>query len=269
MPRKDEVRSKGGRIFSLNANPRWIIAFKRVILVKLNNGKTMELRQIFLKFFDKATFLNARDQSYSAKHPYYKLFDKEIPSSLLLIVDGFQSKSTSLAQTIYKEQNKYSFAASIGNGVLADIFWFAIMDDKITNDPQRGVYVVYLVSYDGESIYLCLMQAVKGAIKSAAQCEDAIRGLKGAREGLMKKIEARLEKIPEKYAEGFAKGTIDLSLNDEKNFFTAKAYQEAVLYSKKYNCDSVPSEEELRKDLWKMMKIYGNYRTSLMREIQR
>jgi len=229
----------------------------------------MELRQIFLKFFDKPVFLKARDQSYSAKHPYYKLFDTEIPNSLQVIVEGFQPKTTSLAQAIFKEQYKYSFAASIGNGLLADIFWFAIMDDKITKDPQKGVYVVYLVSYDGESIYLCLIQAVKGAIKSAAQCEEAIRRLRGSRKGIIERIDTRLGTLSEKYAEGFTKGTIDLSLNDEKNFFTAKAYQEAVLYSKKYSCDNVPSEENLRKDLWKMMKIYGHYRTSLRNEIQR
>jgi hypothetical protein len=147
--------------------------------------------------------------------------------------------------------------------MLADIFWFGVLDRQITDDPQKGIYVVYLVSYDGKSIYLSLIQAINGAIRNAVECENTIRRLRTARRGLIETIENRLAGTPQNYAEGFTKGTIDLSIDDSGNFFTAQAYQEAVLYSKKYSCDNVPSEEDLREDLWKMMKIYGQYRLAM------
>ena len=223
----------------------------------------MDLRQIFLKIFDKKAFQKARVSEYGAGHPFFNLFNTEIPKSLQTIVNAFQSKPTGVAQALYRNSNAYSFVGSIGKGKLADIFWFCILDRKITDDPQKGVYIVYLVSHNGESIYLSLIQAINGAIGTEPECEEAIRKLKAARGGLIEKIENRLSLAPENYAEGFTKDAIDLSISNEKTFFTAKAYQEAALYSKKYSCDCVPSEEELRKDLWKMIKIYGNYRASL------
>mgnify|MGYP003483673201 FL=1 len=229
----------------------------------------MDLRQIFMKIFDKEAFKEARITEYNSDHPFFNLFSTEIPKSLQTIADGFQSKPTGLAQALYRSSNAYSFVGSIGKGNLADIFWFGILDRKITDDPQKGVYVVYLVSYDGKSIYLSLIQAVNGAIRTEPECEEAIRKLKAARGGLIEKIENRLSLAPENYAEGFTKGAIDLSIGEEKTFFTAKAYQEATLYSKKYSSDNVPSEEELRKDLRNMLKIYGQYRTSLKSVTQR
>ena len=217
----------------------------------------MDLRQIFLKIFDKKAFQEARARDYDSSHPFFKLFTDEIPRSLETIVGSFRSGKQNLFPS------PYSFSGSIGKGMLADIFWFGVMDNKITNDPQKGVYVVYLVSYDGKRIYLSLIQAINGAIRSAFECEETIRKLKAARGGLIEKIDNRLASAPENYAEGFTKGPIDLFIVEGGNFFTAQAYQEATLYSKEYDCDNVPSEEDLRQDLWKMLKIYGQYRSSL------
>lgn len=220
----------------------------------------MDIKQIFSKIFDNTAFQRARASAYDSNHPFFKLFNDEIPQSLETIVDSFRSGRQSLFP------NPYSFPASIGRGTLADIFWFGILDRQITDDPQKGIYVVYLVSYDGKSIYLSLIQAINGAIRNAVECQETIRRLKAARRGLIEIIENRLAGASLDYANDFTKGAIDLSIDDGGNFFTAQAYQEAVLYSKKYSCDNVPSEDELREDLRKMLKIYGQYRLAVRQQ---
>lgn len=222
----------------------------------------MDLRQIFLKIFDNEAFQRARNSAYNTNHPFFNLFSEEIPRSLKTIADSFRPERQRLFP------NPYSFAASIGRGRLADIFWFGILDPNITDDPQEGVYVVYLVSYNGKSIYLSLIQAINGAIDNAIRCEETIDRLRAARGELITRIDNRLAGAPHNYAEGFKKGTIDLSIDEGGNYFTAKAYQEATLYSKKYNCNNIPSEEDLRKDLKNMLNIYGQYRTLLNNERQ-
>lgn len=220
----------------------------------------MDLRQIFLIIFNNDSFQRARNSEYNSNHPFFNLFNEEIPRSLETIADSFRPERQRLFA------NPYSFAASIGRGRLADIFWFGILDKKITNDPQEGVYVVYLVSYDGKSIYLSLIQAINGAVDNAVRCEETIERLRVARGELITKIDNRLAVARQNYAESFTKGAIDLSIDDNGNFFTAKAYQEASLYSKKYNCNEIPSEEDLRKDLKNMLNVYGQYRTLLNNE---
>lgn len=222
----------------------------------------MDLREIFKKIFNTDSFQKARNSAYNSDHPFFKFFNEEIPQSLKTIADSFRSEKQKLFP------NPYSFAASIGKGKLADIFWFGILDKKITDDPQEGVYVVYLVSYNGRSIYLSLIQAINGAIDSTVKRDETIDRLKAARGKLIEKIDNRLAGASQNYAEGFTKGTIDLSIAQNGNFFTAQAYQEATLYSKKYNCDNIPSEEDLRKDLKNMLNIYGQYRTLLNNERQ-
>ena len=224
----------------------------------------MNINQIFLKIFDKDSFQDARSHLYSTSHPFYNFFATEIPRSLMAIVDNISQKPIGVIQALYNKQNEFSFIGSIGKGKLADIFWFGIMDRKITVDPQTGVYVVYLVSYDGESIYLALIQGVNGAIQNATEYDETIYRLKNNHNVIMEKIKRRLSQAPENYAENFTEGAIDLSINDKKTFFTAKAYQEAALFSKKYNCDDVLSEDILRNDLRNMLKIYNNYRLALI-----
>lgn len=111
----------------------------------------MDLREIFKKIFNTDSFQKARNSAYNSDHPFFKFFNEEIPQSLKTIADSFRSEKQKLFP------NPYSFTASIGKGKLADIFWFGILDKKITDDPQEGVYVVYLVSYNGRSIYLSLI----------------------------------------------------------------------------------------------------------------
>ena len=186
----------------------------------------MDLREIFKKIFNTDSFQKARNSAYNSDHPFFKFFNEEIPQSLKTIADSFRSEKQKLFP------NPYSFTASIGKGKLADIFWFGILDKKITDDPQEGVYVVYLVSYNGRSIYLSLIQAINGAIDSTVKRDETIDRLKAARGKLIEKIDNRLAGASQNYAEGFTKGTIDLSIAQNGNFFTAQAYQEAKLYSK-------------------------------------
>ena len=215
----------------------------------------MQLQEIFNKIFDSNAYSDAKNASYSKKNPFYKFFDEEIPHAMKKIVNQLQ----------YPLTISYECKGSIGAGVLADTFWFNVMNPKITQDPQRGVYIVYLVAPAGDCIYLCLIQST-GIISSILQLEEICPVLKNKAE----KIRNALIKSTEINAldglETFAFGKIDLG---EQPSLTSQAYEAAVVLSKKYEkIKGVPAEEALQKDLKDMLDVYKRYYTLFnMREL--
>lgn len=209
----------------------------------------MQLQDIFNKIFDVGAFRRAKNAPYNKMNPFYKFFDDEIPRAMRMIVNQLQSPLTI----------DYECKGSIGAGFLAGTFWFNIMNPNITRDPQKGVYIVYLVSPTGNSIHLCLIQSTR-IIMSDAQL-DQIKPI----------LKVKSKKIQEAFRQSLVEqGSLDAL--DEFKFgpinlgtglsLTSRAYEAAVILSKNYEkADGVPTEADLRGDLKAMLDVYKRYYT--------
>ncbi|MDE6993143.1 MAG: DUF3578 domain-containing protein, partial [Lachnospiraceae bacterium] len=64
----------------------------------------------------------------------------------------------SIYQTGLVDRQAYLITGSVGQGNWAMVPWICIFNRKITTTATKGVYIVYLLSKDGNSLYLTLNQ---------------------------------------------------------------------------------------------------------------
>ena len=144
------------------------------------------------------------------------------------------------------DKNKYLVSGSVGKGVWAKVPWLAVFRREITESAQNGVYIVYLLSSDGNSLYLTLNQGVTEAGKNSTASET-IRAL---RENAAR-ISAQLNNRSFLSDENINLG------NDITDL--GKKYQKGTIFYKKYSKQNIPSEEILQDDLKNMLDIYQEY----------
>lgn len=189
------------------------------------------LLEVFDKVLEEFVPLKTRQEPIKG-HPMYYYFQDEIPQVLL--------------RTGLVDAQRYHTAASAGKGMWSAVPWIGIFDRQITTSAQRGVYIVYLFSADGESLYLTLNQG----------CTDLTREY-GGREAnrMMKENTARVRAAVD--ARGFAAD--DGAVLGEHLPPLAQGYQNGVIFYKRYHKHALPGEEELRLDLSRMLQIYQDY----------
>lgn len=184
----------------------------------------------FVDFFEEAfsTEFEAtiKEKFDRADDPMHILFVKKVPELLSQFIN-----------------DQYSFVkGSIGSTNRASVYWSAFLDERLTSTPQRGVYIVYLLSHDGNRLFLSLNQG-----------SDKVDGLRA--EGLRRRANEIASKI--KNRRSFTVGEIDLS---DKTNDRANNYSVGSILSKEYcKGDTIPTDEELRKDLQDMIEIYKEY----------
>lgn len=122
--------------------------------------------------------------------------------------------------------------SSVGGGSMAKIPWVRIYDYAEASTAQKGVYIVYLFSKNGDSVFLTLNQGVKGSNSSEIA-------------EIKKKIQ---EKVDPK----------DFNCCKEK-IEELGSYSKSKIFFKKYNRDSLPSDDEMQKDLRTAINIYKDY----------
>ena len=153
-------------------------------------------------------------------------------------------------QKIYETQlvdsKEYKVVGSVGQGNWAKVPWVAIFRKDITLSAQNGVYIVYLLSSDGNSLYLTLNQGVTEAGKNSTASET-IRAL---RENAAR-ISAQLNNRSFLSDENINLG------NDITDL--GRKYQKGTIFYKKYSKQNIPSEEILQDDLKNMLDIYQEY----------
>ena len=143
------------------------------------------------------------------------------------------------------DRNNYLVRGSVGQGNWATIPWLCIFDRRITTTAQSGVYIVYLLSSDGNALYLTLNQG----------CTDLRNQLGKA--GAINKMHETSNAIRSKISMGsFISGTISLGRNVSE---LGKLYGEGCICYKKYQKGLVPTEEELINDLAELLDIYDAY----------
>ena len=155
-----------------------------------------------------------------------------------------------IPDTIYKtdlvDPDRYLVTGSVGQGNWAMIPWVCIFDRSVTTTATKGVYIVYLLSKDGKTLYLTLNQGCTD-IRSNNSKKETIRIMREKAKSVISKIDSR----------GFASDQ-NIYLGDKLTEL-GELYQEGTIFYKKYTQGNVPSEFELRRDLSNILDIYRDY----------
>lgn len=167
-----------------------------------------------------------------AGHPMGAFFRNEIPDYLY-----------SLGEI---SREKHLITGSVGQGNWANVPWICIFDRSITTSATKGVYVVYLLSKDGKTLYLTFNQGCTEIRRTHTKAET-IRIMRQKASVISSKIDSR----------GFAS---DEQINLGSGLTElAELYQNGTIFYKGYTKGSVPEDEVLKKDLAEMMAIYADY----------
>ena len=144
------------------------------------------------------------------------------------------------------DDKEYLVSGSVGTGNWAMIPWVGIFYKKITTSATKGVYIVYLLSRDGKRLYLTFNQGCTD-ISERHTRKETIEIIRSNARKIRQGIDPR----------GFiADENIDLGDNLKG---LGEFYQKGTIFYKEYIQGQVPAEEELRRDLSKMIDIYKEY----------
>lgn len=156
----------------------------------------------------------------------------------------------SIPEIIYKtgivDKNKYLITGSVGQGNWATIPWICIFDRSITTSATKGVYIVYLLSKDGNTLYLTFNQGCT-EIRNSHNKNETI--------AIMRNKAAQINSLID--SKGF-KNDENINLGDGLTEL-GLLYQKGTVFYKAYHKEYVPEEAELRDDLSKMIDIYKEY----------
>ena len=190
------------------------------------------LRSIFTKLLDE--YAKVR-QEQPAGHPIASFIRKDIPRLFY--------------STKIRNLQDYLITTGAGQGNMPLITYICVLDKTITTSPQRGVYIVYLLSKDGDSLYLTLNQGcteIKNSFNKNQKRETIL--------ALQKNVEEIRKNVnPRSFSHD---GEIYLGDKLKDN---GEYYQKGAIFFKEYKKGSVPPEEDLQADLSEMMQIYAEY----------
>ena len=190
------------------------------------NGKMQELINKILN-----EYVTCKEQTF-AGHPMGSFFRNEIPNAIYNsgIVDS----------------KDYLITGSVGQGNWATVPWVCIFDREITTSATKGVYIVYLLAKDGNTLYLTFNQGCT-KIREKNSKKETIKIMRQNAAQIAAKIDSR----------GFSTDeNIDLGSGLTE---LAELYQKGTIFYKAYRKGNVPAEAELQADLTKMMDIYREY----------
>lgn len=193
------------------------------------NMSSLLLHAIITRLFND--YIPAKEFPF-AGHPLGVYLRKDAPEAIY--------------QTGLADRQTYLITGSVGQGNWAMVPWICIFNRKITTTATRGIYIVYLLSKDGNSLYLTLNQGCTDIRKNHSR-KEAIAIMRRKAEEIVGEIDSR----------GFS---VDENINLGSNLTElAEMYQKGTIFYKKYSKGAVPDEKVLCDDLKKMMEIYEEY----------
>jgi len=143
---------------------------------------------------------------------------------------------------VFKNNSELKIKASAGAGNWANIPWLSIIDERITNSTQNGIYPVFVFRADGSGVYLSLNQGT-------TEPKNKL-GKKGAEKQATKVKEYLHEKIHS--LQKFDQGKLELKATTE----LGKSYEFPNIGAFLYRRDNLPSNEQLEKNLLQLLNIY-------------
>lgn len=134
------------------------------------------------------------------------------------------------------DKERYQIKGSVGQGNWASIPWIGIFDREITDTAKHGVYIVYLLSQDGNRLYLTLNQGCTDIDQSHSKSETV---------EIMRQVASMVQnKITPR---GFnCDDGVDLGGIDKKYCLY---YKKGAIFYKCYKKDDLPAENVLLDDL--------------------
>ena len=144
------------------------------------------------------------------------------------------------------DSKRYLIAGSVGQGNWAMVPWVCIFDRNIRTSATKGVYIVYLLERNGESLYLTFNQGCT-EIRNSHSKRETIEIMRRKASEVVSRINDRGFLTDEKINLG--EGLTELG----------ELYQKGTIFYKQYRKGAIPGEDELRKDLSDMMDIYREY----------
>lgn len=138
--------------------------------------------------------------------------------------------------------HNFKVKGSAGAGNWANIPWLAILNPTITTTTESGVYPVYLFRADGSGVYLSLNQGTTIPEKESGKTNS------------QKKAEAFANKVRTTVPSLLSWGGKKIELRAKTDL--GKSYEQPNIAAKFYSFEHLPSNEELREDLLKLMAFY-------------
>lgn len=189
----------------------------------------VEINAFINKIFNE--YIEAKQQAF-AGNPMGNYFRNSIPEVLY--------------KTGIVDEDKYLITGSVGKGNWATIPWICIFDKSITTSATKGVYIVYLLSKDGNTLYLTFNQGCT-EIRKKHNRNETIEIMRNNAAKIVSMVDNR----------GF---TSDENINlGAESADIGVMYQKGTIFYKAYHKGNIPEEAELRDDLSKMMAIYKEY----------
>ena len=187
------------------------------------------MKQIVEKILNEYT---AAKQKTFTGHPMGAFFRNDIPNAIY--------------KTGIVDSKTHLVTGSVGKGNWAMVPWICIFDRQITTSATKGVYIVYLLSKDGNTLYLTFNQGCT-EIRNTHSKVETIKIMRRKAAEIVARIDGR----------GFAsdeKANLGSGLTE-----LGELYQRGIIFYKAYRKGEVPSNEVLRADLKNMMDIYHEY----------
>lgn len=237
-PNSDNYDAVGGKleVYSGNVGELWFKCYPEIKVDSINdasaistNSGAMSLNFVVAKILNE--YVPSRKEPF-AGHQMGLFFRTDIPRAIY---------GTGIVSS-----GSYLITGSVGQGNWAMIPWVCIFDRKITNTATKGIYIVYLLSKDGNSLYLSFNQGCTDIRKNNSK-KDTIRIMHEKAEAIRQQIDSR----------GFQADN-DAKLGDGLTEL-GELYQEGMIFYKEYKKGNVPDEAELQNDLSRMMDIYKEY----------
>lgn len=149
---------------------------------------------------------------------------------------------TAISQVVLPINSSLRLKGSAGAGNWASVPWLAIMDSRITNSTEDGVYPVYLFRGDASGVYLSLGQGTTDPKKRLGN-QAGIKFLQDRASDLRQKFPA---------LENWHAGPTDLRSSTP----LGQSYEAPNIGYRFYEKRALPSEEVLKKDLIELLGIY-------------
>lgn len=147
-------------------------------------------------------------------------------------------------------------ASSGGTGNVTAGPWFATFDTRVTNEAQKGYYLVYLFSVDMKKLVLEIGFATK-------QFKDFYGDSRKSR-GIMRdaaiKMQQSVEPVTKEFSDQsfikkLSKNESDLSTQGNNKYKLQIGYEKASIFHISYNIDKL-DESELKKDYLNFVSLY-------------
>ncbi|MBL0385916.1 DUF3578 domain-containing protein [Tumebacillus sp. ITR2] len=227
------------------------------VLIYDKPAGTLEIRPTVLDKFDEDFIAELRDFTQAELQDYYdKLAQKQnsLRREFIMFMDQYptarnepildHSLAAHFRQGIPAQLRQLRFMSdllkvksSVGfSDRWARMPWIAIMDKRLTADPQSHYYVCYIFSEDMEHLYLCLKHSDE-PLKTSG-----IQEYREAVEGIRSKLPAHSFSSKDIREWGTTKSSLD--------------YLSGVIIHKRYDRTDMPTDEVLVDDLYSMIKLY-------------